>query len=47
MWGSDYPHTESTWPNLRKVLGRVLAGVSEEEQRKMTFHNAARLFNIR
>ena len=47
MWGSDYPHTESTWPNSRKVLGRVLAGVSEEEQRKMTFHNAARLFNIR
>ena len=46
MWGSDYPHRESTWPYSRKVLGELLEGVSEEEQRKFTYQNVAKLFNF-
>jgi hypothetical protein len=23
MWGSDYPHSESTFPRSRKILARV------------------------
>ncbi|MFQ5933881.1 MAG: amidohydrolase family protein [Dehalococcoidia bacterium] len=46
MWGSDYPHAESTWPNSRKVLDKVLKGVSEEERRKIVCHNVAELFGF-
>jgi hypothetical protein len=26
MWGSDYPHSESTFPQSRKMLAEILAG---------------------
>ena len=26
MWGSDYPHSESTFPQSRKILAEILAG---------------------
>ena len=32
MWGSDYPHSESTFPRSCKILAEVLAGVPEDEQ---------------
>ena len=34
MWGSDYPHSESTFPQSRKILAQILAGVSDDEQAK-------------
>ncbi|MGH6954362.1 MAG: amidohydrolase family protein [Alphaproteobacteria bacterium] len=46
MWGSDYPHAESTWPNSRKVLDELLAGVSAAHRRKLTRDNVARLFKF-
>lgn len=46
MWSSDYPHRESTWPHSRETLARVLDGVPEEDKRKLTFSNAARMFNF-
>jgi predicted TIM-barrel fold metal-dependent hydrolase len=46
MWGSDYPHAESTWPRSREVLSKILAGVPEEEQRKISGENAARLYRL-
>ena len=45
-WGSDYPHTESTFPRSRTILERILAGVSREEQRQITSQNAARLYRF-
>ena len=32
MWGSDYPHSESTFPRSRKILAEILAGVPDDEQ---------------
>ena len=26
MWGSDYPHSESTFPQSRQILAEILAG---------------------
>ena len=26
MWGSGYPHSESTFPQSRKILAEILAG---------------------
>jgi hypothetical protein len=34
MWGSDYPHSESTFPRSRKILAEILAGVLEDEHAK-------------
>ena len=46
MWGSDYPHTESTFPQSRKILERILDGVPDGERRKITRDNAARLYDF-
>jgi predicted TIM-barrel fold metal-dependent hydrolase len=46
LWGSDYPHAESTWPRSRDFLDRIFAGTSEEERRKITSDNAAKLFGF-
>jgi predicted TIM-barrel fold metal-dependent hydrolase len=46
MWGSDYPHNDSTWPDSRETLDRILAGVPEDERRLITYENAARLYGI-
>ena len=34
MWGSDYPHSELTFPQSRKILAEILAGVPDDEQAK-------------
>jgi predicted TIM-barrel fold metal-dependent hydrolase len=44
MWSSDYPHTDTTWPNSRKYIEDTMAGVPEEEKRKVISGNAARLY---
>jgi predicted TIM-barrel fold metal-dependent hydrolase len=46
MWGSDYPHTESTFPRSRKILERILDGVPEGERREITSENVARLYHF-
>ena len=35
MWGSDYPHPESTFPRSREILETILEGVPEEEKVKI------------
>jgi predicted TIM-barrel fold metal-dependent hydrolase len=34
MWGWDYPHSESTFPQSRKILAVILSGVPDDEQAK-------------
>ena len=46
MWGSDYPHTEGTWPRSRQQIAHDFAGVPEGEVRKMVVDNAAKLYRI-
>ncbi len=47
LWGSDYPHIESTFPRSRQILGRILKGVPEAEKAKITGENTARVYGIR
>ena len=50
MWGSDYPHSESTFPQSRKIL----EGVPDDEQAKpapdhdpgIAAGNTARVYNF-
>ncbi|HXR36152.1 MAG TPA: amidohydrolase family protein [Candidatus Binataceae bacterium] len=46
MWASDFPHSDSTWPNSREVVRTDFARVPEEVTRKMVFDNAAQLYGI-
>lgn len=46
MWGSDYPHSESTFPRSREVLDRILKGVPMDERAKVVGLNAAQLYNF-
>lgn len=46
MWGSDYPHSESTFPRSREVLDGILRGVPEEERAKIVCSNTARLYGF-
>jgi len=46
LWGSDFPHSESTWPQSKQFLDRIFTGVPEEDRRKITSENAAKLFGF-
>jgi predicted TIM-barrel fold metal-dependent hydrolase len=46
MWGSDYPHAESTFPKSLEIVERILKDVPEEEKTKITRTNAATLYGF-
>ena len=46
MWASDFPHTDSTWPNSHQVIEEDFAGVPDEVTRKIVFDNARKLFRL-
>jgi hypothetical protein len=45
-WGSDYPHTESTFPRSREILGGILRGVPVTERLRITRENSAALYRF-
>ena len=46
MWGSDYPHAESTFPRSREIIDEILKGVSQDDRSKIIGGNVARLYNL-
>ena len=46
MWGSDYPHNESTFPYNRDHLRRSFSGWDEADLRKVFAENAAEVYRI-
>jgi predicted TIM-barrel fold metal-dependent hydrolase len=46
MWGSDYPHLEGTFPNTRRAVEDVFAGVPDDVRAAATFGNLARVFDV-
>jgi len=46
MIETDYPHTDSTWPNSRENARKRLAGRSAEDIEKILRANAKRVFNF-
>ncbi|MCB0994813.1 MAG: amidohydrolase [Acidimicrobiales bacterium] len=42
----DYPHSDSTWPDVQELLARQLAGVPDDEVAKMTHLNAIELYGL-
>ena len=46
MWGSDYPHNESTFPYNRLHLRRSFSGWDEADLRKIFAENASKVYRI-
>ena len=46
LFGSDYPHRESTWPRSRQILSDVLSDCTDEEKHKIGYLNAAQLYDF-
>jgi predicted TIM-barrel fold metal-dependent hydrolase len=46
MWASDYPHTDSTFPNSLRAIEESLGKLSAEDRRKVTATNCARLYRF-
>jgi predicted TIM-barrel fold metal-dependent hydrolase len=46
MWASDYPHTDSTFPNSLRAIEEALGELTEADRRKITATNCARLYGF-
>lgn len=44
MFETDFPHSDSSWPDSQAIVGAQLAGVPQSEANRMTFQNAAELY---
>ncbi len=43
---TDYPHTDSTWPNTKEVAQKLMGHLDKEQLHKIIRGNAARMLNI-
>jgi predicted TIM-barrel fold metal-dependent hydrolase len=46
MWASDYPHTDSTFPNSRQAIAETLGALPDADRRKITATNCAQLYRF-
>lgn len=46
MWSSDYPHSETTFPNSRSIILRDFEGVPDDDIKDIICNNCAKLFRI-
>jgi predicted TIM-barrel fold metal-dependent hydrolase len=46
MWGSDFPHIDSTWPRSTEVLEDHFDGVPHEDQKRIARQNAIDLYHL-
>ena len=46
MWASDYPHSETTWPNSKALTDEWFTPYGEEDKAKILWENAARLYHL-
>jgi predicted TIM-barrel fold metal-dependent hydrolase len=43
---SDYPHSDSTWPNTAKIAEEQMAGLTDEQRFKILRGNAIKLYQL-
>jgi predicted TIM-barrel fold metal-dependent hydrolase len=46
MWASDYPHTDSTFPNSLGAIEETLGPLPAADRRKITVTNCAQLYGL-
>ena len=47
MWSSDYPHSETTYPNSRKIADEILSHLPPDQFRKVARDNCADLYDLK
>ncbi len=43
---TDYPHSDSSWPDTKAIMTELLAGLDDATVRKITRDNAIRLLQL-
>jgi predicted TIM-barrel fold metal-dependent hydrolase len=43
---TDYPHTDSTWPDTKEVATKLMEGVPDEQVRKIMRGNAIKMLSL-
>jgi uncharacterized protein len=46
MWACDYPHPDSTFPESRAVVERLMSGLTPEARKRVLHDNAASLYGL-
>ncbi len=46
LWASDFPHSDSTWPDSQSVIARHAAHLSDAERRLVLRDNVAELYGL-
>ena len=46
MWASDFPHSDSTFPDSRKWIEKNFAGVPDAVKQRIVYRNAAQLYGV-
>ena len=46
MLGTDYPHTDSSWPDTQRVIKEQMGDIPEDERYKICAGNAIRVLNL-
>jgi predicted TIM-barrel fold metal-dependent hydrolase len=46
MWGSDFPHHDSTFPRSQDVLDEIFEGVPDEDRFRITVANCVELYKL-
>ena len=46
LWGNDYPHGDSIFPNSQQVLSEIMSDCTPEERWKMTVKNVVDLYHL-
>jgi predicted TIM-barrel fold metal-dependent hydrolase len=46
MWGSDYPHPDSTWPFSKEIIEKDTVNLDPQIKRKVLRENAAALYGL-
>lgn len=46
MWGNDFPHVDSTWPDSRAWLAKNLGGLPDSVRSKIVFDTAVKYFRL-
>jgi predicted TIM-barrel fold metal-dependent hydrolase len=46
LWGSDFPHQESDWPNSAEIIKGNFEGIPEDESYQMVAGNAIDFFHL-
>jgi predicted TIM-barrel fold metal-dependent hydrolase len=46
MWASDYPHTDSTFPNSLRAIDETLGTLPAADRQKIIATNCAQLYRL-